>query len=275
MTAPTPRNRRPSAAGGFTLLEILAATAMMAVVAGSLFASLHIAFKARDTALRSTEMVRKCDAAFHFIQDDLQSAIGPSGVLAGPFTGGLAAAGAGVLGTPGQGSSSNSGVPNTSIPSLAPGGATGFDGPGDSMSFYAVTSDLDANSGIGDIKYVEIGLETTNDPSSNNLVRRLTPNLLATNTTTTVEETICTGVRTLTLQYFDGTSWQDSWDSTMLGVLPLAVAATLELNVPGTSSRTGDTPGYRMSRVFLVPRGELVDPNTTMGLPSTSGFSLP
>jgi hypothetical protein len=35
------------------------------------------------------------------------------------------------------------------------------------------------------------------------------------------------------LRYFDGTNWQEDWDSTVMGdVLPLSVAMTIELNDP-------------------------------------------
>ena len=56
----TSRNAKSAA---FTLLEMLVATAMVAVLAGSLYASLSIAFKARRSALAVVEPVRKVEIA--------------------------------------------------------------------------------------------------------------------------------------------------------------------------------------------------------------------
>ena len=44
----------------FTLLEVLAAATAMAAIAGALYASLHVAFQARGTALRAIEASISC-----------------------------------------------------------------------------------------------------------------------------------------------------------------------------------------------------------------------
>ena len=45
-------------ARAFTLLELLVATAMTAILAGSLYATLHVAFKARRSAMEVVEPAR-------------------------------------------------------------------------------------------------------------------------------------------------------------------------------------------------------------------------
>jgi hypothetical protein len=196
---------------------------MVAALAASLYASLHIAFKAKDSALRALEPVRRCEAAFNLIKDDIQSAAGPKGLLAGEFVGAKAASGQG--------------------------------NQNDSLSFYAAATDIEADTGVGDIKKVDLLCAASDDSSGDVLIRQVTTNLLATTTAEPRQEVVCRGVRTFALRYFDGSSWQDSWDSTALGdILPMAVEVMIELNAPAGSPP--DVAGYRMSRVFLVPCGQ-------------------
>jgi hypothetical protein len=236
---------------------MLAATAMVAVLAASLYTTLTIGMRARDTATKTVQMVRKCDAAFAFLKEDLQAAAGPGGVLAGPFLGGQSAteASSNPITTGGSGPGA--------IGSLS---LAGFGGNTDDvLCFYASLSDADANISFGDIKKVEYACVSSPGPSGgSSIVRRVTGNLLAPTTPASAEETICTDVRSFTLTFFDGTTWQENWDSNAMGtVLPLAVQATLELNTPGASAR--DAVGYRMTRVLLIPGGQVVDPNAIAG----------
>jgi hypothetical protein len=82
------------------------------------------------------------------------------------------------------------------------------------------------------------------------LVRRVTRNLLPTTEPEVEEEILCRDVRSFTVKYFDGTTWQDSWDSEAMGdVLPAAVEMTLETLIPG--GRPGREPRvYRMTRMI-------------------------
>ena len=166
--------------GGFTLLELLVATAMTAVLAGSLYATLHVAFKARRAATAAVEQMRKAELAVELIRAEVESAVVPRGILAGGFLGEDATDGAGWL------------------------------------------------------------------------------NLLRTTVEEPAEEVLCRGVRSLDLKYFDGTDWQDNWDSAARdNTLPLAVEVTLQLVAEdGTSTDEG---GYWVSRVFQVPCGSVAE----------------
>lgn len=214
----TPRTATTRA---FTLLEMLVASALMAVVAGSLYASLHIAFRARQSALGATESVRKADLALDLVRQDLQAAMLPRGVLAGICTG------------------------------TDDRDAQGRDA--DSLVFYASVPDLEPAQGVGDVKQIELACETSDDGRSQVLVRLTTANLLAPQTPEPEREVLCTGVYAFNLRYFDGSEWQDSWDSsTQDDALPVAVEVTLQLD---GGERLGEDGGYRASRVFLVPCG--------------------
>lgn len=80
--------RRRCLKKGFTLLEMLIALAMIAVLAGSLYASLNIGFKAKNSGEKALIPVRAADMAFNLIGNDLACALPPRGILAGAFTGG-------------------------------------------------------------------------------------------------------------------------------------------------------------------------------------------
>jgi type II secretion system protein J len=213
--------QRTATTRAFTLLEMLVAIALIAVVAGSLYASLNIAFRARRSALGVTESVRRAELALDLVRQDLQAAMLPRGVLAGIFTG-----------TDDQ-------------------DAQGRDA--DSLVLYASVPDLEPTQGIGDVKQIELACETSDDGRSQVLVRLTTANLLAPQTPEPEREVLCTGVYAFNLRYFDGSEWQDTWDSsTQDDALPVAIEVTLQLT---GDERRGEDGGYSASRVFLVPCG--------------------
>ena len=81
------------------------------------------------------------------------------------------------------------------------------------------------------LRRVELVLRTDLQPPA--LVRRVTRNLQPASTEQYEEEVLCRDVRAFALQYFDGSMWQESWDSTIVGdVLPMAVGVTMEIGDP-------------------------------------------
>jgi len=227
-------SRRPPQRG-FTLLEMIVATAIMAVLAGSLYATLHVAFRARRSATTAVEKTRAADLALAFMGADLESACVPTGILAGGF-----------LGEPSTGAEGQP-VDGLLLHTIAPGGV--------------------ADEGVGDLRQVEFVCEENDDGDGVGLVllRRVTTNLLAPTTPEPDEEVLCRNVFTLALRYFDGIDWLDTWDSTMQdNQLPAAVEVTLELQYPGDAE-----PGngrYRTTRIFRIPASH-VDPGLTVEVP--------
>ncbi|KPK84417.1 MAG: hypothetical protein AMJ81_05655 [Phycisphaerae bacterium SM23_33] len=209
-------------ARAFTLLEMLVATAMTAVLAGSLYATLHIAFKARRAALQAVEPAWKAELAVELLRADIQSAVVPSGVLAGAFV-----------------------------------GEQQTDGAGrecDCLLLYCTASGARQAEGVGDTRMLELLCEPEEDATGMLLLRRTTVNLLAPVTPEPAEEVLCRGVHAFGLRYFDGVDWQDNWDSTTRdNTLPSAVEVTLELEAEGPQQPETDAGGYWTSQVFLVP----------------------
>ena len=204
---------------GFTLLELLVATAMTAVLAGSLSATLRMAFSARGTAHAAVDEMRRAELAVELIRTDIESTVIPRGLLAGAFLGEDAANAAGR--------------------------------PADAVMLHCTATGATDTDGTGDIRMVELACETDEDDGSMIFVRRVTRYLLATRVEEPPTEILCRGVRSLDLKYHDGIDWQDTWDSTDLdNNLPLAVQVTLELVAPDDEDETAT--GYSVSRIFRI-----------------------
>ncbi|MCX5671255.1 MAG: prepilin-type N-terminal cleavage/methylation domain-containing protein [Planctomycetota bacterium] len=217
---------------GFTLLEMLVATALVAVLAGSLYASLSIAFKARRSALAALEPVRRAEIAMALVAADIRSAVIPNGVLAQPFM-----------------------------------GEDGTDTRGhdaDALVFCGTAPSPEPAEGVGDVKKIEISCEASDDGQTQVLVRRVTTNLLSPRTLEPPVEVLCRGVFAFNIRYFDGSDWLDVWDSTVLeNTLPLALEVTLQLDDPRQIDP--NRSGYSVSQVVLVPCGALPPDSTTQG----------
>jgi len=205
---------------GFTLLEMIVATGMTAVLAGSFYATLHTAFKARRSVTTALEPVRKVELAMELLREDLQSAMVPRGLLAGPLL-----------------------------------GEDGVDDSGradDSLSVHCAVGGAGRSGWPGDIRMVELCCETLEGANQKCLVRYLTVNLLAPQAEDPAYEIICRGIHSFDVRYFDGVDWQQSWDSVGQGdVLPLAVEVTIQLS--SDESPSASEAGYTASRVFGIP----------------------
>ena len=205
----------------FTLLEMIVALAMIGVLGASLVTATTIAFRARDTARRQTQVVREAMVAIDIIQQEIAAALPPtdSSLLAGPFA----------------------------------GYATGTSQAPDAViEVYALGRDAGA---AGDdplaegARWVQIGL------SGDALVRQVRRNLLATTQDEAAVEVLLSGVTSFAARYHDGAAWVEEWDSTEYGnSLPLAVEITLELEA---SSLSDESQPYRVRQVIPLAGARL------------------
>jgi prepilin-type N-terminal cleavage/methylation domain-containing protein len=191
-------NPKATTQKGFTLLEVLVATTMTALLAGSLYATLSIAFKARRNATEEVAGFRGPELAADLICAELRSAAVPNGILAGTFKG---TDGTGVAGR-----------------------------ESDTVSFYRIADATDQDVGKSDIMKVELACEPSSQGAGMDLGRRVRRNLLAPVVYDMPGELLCRNVLAFNLRYFDGMSWLESWDSTLVeNSLPLAVEVDLTL----------------------------------------------
>lgn len=206
----------------FTLLELLLATAMMSMLAGSLYASLHIAFEAREAAMAAVEPARTAALTLELLRQDLECTLPPVGILAGEF-----------IGTDEVDESGRD---------------------ADTLVLHSSVGETELEEGGCGIVQVEFAFEAISDGEEPALIRRVTSNLLAPEVPEPREEVLCRRIFGFGLSYFDGYDWLDSWDSTTRSnTLPEAVEVTLELGFLTGLGSAIET--YRVSRVFLLPCG--------------------
>ena len=223
---------------GFTLLELTVAVAMLAVVALSLYAAMTVAFRARRSALAQINGVAAAGIALDVIAQDLQNAVPPSPLNAAN-EGGLSYFAGPMLGTE----------------------QAGPTGPAADLDFFALGRDA---NGLADplsdgVRRVQLLLDTSETPPR--LVRRVQRNVLSDGALDVQDEPLLGGVRAFGLRYYDGSAWQQTWDSTNAGnVLPLAIEITLELDTP---SPTRPDLFYRLTQVVPLAAGKIADTATT------------
>ncbi len=189
MRVPRPNRRL---AGGFTLLEILLASVAAALLLVAIYGVFTQAIHLRDRAAVRVRDSRLRERAERILRDDLNNALISGGLLASTLTGGTASAG-------------------------GPGGA-GMPGY---LKFTATNGKSSSGDVASDLQQIEYYLTPASGPnagggqSSGVLTRAVTRDLLdATTQTSPKEEFILTGVQALQVQFYDGSTWQDSWQYT-------------------------------------------------------------
>lgn len=197
---PSPIRRRRGMSG-FTLLEVILASLVTAIISAALFGSMSVAFKARDSAARQLADKADTRAAIDTIRRDLLAIPQPTGLTAGPMVG---------------------------IDSFIGSGA---DADYLAYSTAGGTRALDEDElGTGLEQVVLFLTEDPDDPALNLLIRSSTRNALGTTTPEPTQQVLARRVVSMSLRYYDGSSWLDEWDSADLdNDLPLAVELALVL----------------------------------------------
>ena len=225
---------------GFTLLELLAAMGMMVVLAASLYASLYIGFKSKESAEAAIGPVRRAQIVMKLLQQDIEASLPPTGILAGVFQGIDAV----------DSRSRNS----------------------DSLLFYTSHYSPYISGAVSDIVQVELLLSPSVDTETNYLTRRTTVNLLPSTTPEYYEEILCRDVVSLNLSYYDGYDWLDNWDSVSVGdILPQAVEIILSIKRPEVNE-LAEYETYQVAHVFLLPCSQTgVEQESQITRPGSNG----
>jgi type II secretory pathway pseudopilin PulG len=240
---------RGRGAAGFTLLELLLALALTLVVVAALAASLYTAFRARTSAMEAVASAQEVSTAGDMMARELANCLPPTGapLNAGTITG-LSGA-------------------NTTGTLVGP-----FEGLVDSVDCFVSGPEPKALT-QGDVHEVVYLVEP--DPTGQGgtvLARRVTSNLLAQQLLPDPDEVVCRNVVSLHLSYFDGTDWQDSWDSTaqtgtLLNCLPMGIEITLDLAPFKKGEANRETVRY-------VPMSAFKPQTQTTPTVTTSGGSV-
>lgn len=182
------------AAGAFTLIEILVATAATAILLIALYGVFSQGLRLRDEATRRVQESRLRSRAAEVLRDDLRHAMVTGARLAATLT-------------------ASSRAPSSRFPGY--------------LSFTTVTGRVTTNTFQGDLQ--EVSYYIVEDPLSTNqnagvLVRSVDRHLLAPVRQVTQEEQLLHGVTELETEFYDGANWVANWDYTGVdSALPLAV----------------------------------------------------
>ena len=202
----------------FTLIEMILAIGIAAIVLISVNTVLFASLRLRDTTSNVVDAASPVDQAVALIKRDLQCVVVPTncsgGILSGDFKTG-----------------------NVSSP--------GINDPVE-IEMFNTAGTLSDNAPWGEVQRVTYELRMPNDRSAlgKNLVRSVTRNLLTANTPDVEDQFMLSGIQSFTVSCYDGSVWQDNWDTTGLTStytnLPLAVRVDIQMAQPqGNNNNLG------------------------------------
>lgn len=198
-----------NAKSAFTLIEMILAIGIAAIVLIAVNATLFAAMRLRDAATDAVDQAAPVDQAVATIRRDLQCAVTPkpNGVMSGDFKVGN--------------------VTSTGIGEVV------------AAEMYTATGALSADAPWGDIQRVTYELKpSTSGAPGTDLYRSVTRNLLTETTPDVEDQLMITGIASVKFSCYDGSQWYDTWDTTDPGSvstnLPVAVRVDIQ---PGGSAR--------------------------------------
>lgn len=209
---------------GFTLIEVLLALTISAIVLVAVSMAFAGALQMRDRASANLDKSAPVERAMDMMRRDLKNVVPPGMLLAGPLQSGA-----------------------------YEGGMDANDG----IQIYTTTGLMTPNDPWGDIQKVTYGLQSSSDSTNGgkDLIRAVTRNLLATGPEDEDDQFVLSGVESVTFSYYDGAEWVDTWDDSTQTNLPMAVKVDVQLAATDASS---DRP---KPMELLVPLMAQVDTN--------------
>lgn len=188
--------------GGFTLIELILAVAVMAIVLVAINAVFFSAMRLRESTSEAVEASLPVQQALSIMRRDLANAMPPrtNGVFSGNFKAG-----------------------NVSSLGLSQPVA---------IEFNTTTGALRADQPWGDVQRVtyELRPSANSSASGQDLYRSVTRNLLATIPPQPKDQWLLSGVLSLEISCYDGSQWRNYWDTSMTDTnLPVAVRVSIQL----------------------------------------------
>ena len=199
----------------FTLVEMILAIGVTAIVLAAVNAVLFTALHLRQVTTDVVDAATPVDQAFTYLRRDLQCVVTPtngtSRVLSGGFRLGNGINSAGI-----------------SDPVAA--------------EIFTATGALSERAPWADIQRVCYGLKNSTDGSGRrDLYRSVTRNLLSISTPDVTDQLMLSGVESIKFSGYDGAQWQEVWDTTdpssVYTNLPLAVR--VEIRLAGNDKNAG------------------------------------
>lgn len=192
----------------FTLIEMILAIGVAAIVLIAINTVLFAALRLRDATSDAVDAAAPLDQTATFLRRDLQCAMTPTNgttkVLSGEFR---------------VGSVTSVGVSEPVA-----------------IEMFTATGALGANAPWAEIQRVTYELKPPagRTAAGQDLVRSVARNLLSTTTPEVEDQLILSGVANIKFSCYDGSQWQDTWDTTGLTSvntnLPLAVRVDIQMS---------------------------------------------
>lgn len=208
-------NRRHRAAGeenrpgGFTLLELLLAVAIFALVLAAIHSVFFGALRLRNKTAAALDSAVPLQHALALLRRDLANLVPPGGPLAGSFES----------------------IPTTTTTNANLNPLLTLGGRRVSPDLYTASALVDDTSPWAEVQKVSYQLVTpTNGGAGLELVRVVTRNLLPAFDEPPEVQWLLSGVQEVFFEFYDGTQWVQTWDATTAPLpLPLAVKVQIEL----------------------------------------------
>jgi type II secretion system protein J len=183
---------------GFTLMELVLAMGVCAIVLAAISGVFFSAVRLRDSATRAVDEGLPVQRTLTILQRDLLGVLPPAtnGIMTGDFK-------VGDVASPGI---------NQNV----------------SIELYTTTGALHENEPWGDVQRVTYEVRTT--AAGKNLVRSVARDLLTQIPPTPEEQVLMNDVKSVAFDCYDGTQWRTTWDTTASDTnLPVAVRANIQM----------------------------------------------
>ncbi len=201
------------AVGAFTLMEMLLALAVSAIVLTGIGGVFYSAMRLRERTTALLDESAPLHQALTFLRRDLHGVLPPGGVLAGDFKTGLLNAGLG----------QNYGLQISTTTGLMKDGAPW----GDVQEIFYELRDPVVRTTSG----------------GKDLIRNVTRNLLSTTVLESDDQRLLGNVESLEFTCFDGMNWRDNWDTSLSDTnLPMAVRVRIQLVADDNADRRNRQP---------------------------------
>jgi prepilin-type N-terminal cleavage/methylation domain-containing protein len=211
---------------GFTLIEVLLAVAVFAIVLLAIHGVFFGALRLRNKTVSTLERAVPLQHALAILRRDVANIVPPGGTLFGEFQTTPTTSTSNAMST-----SSSSGVQSQASQGVSAFNSASMRGLIVSPSFCTATGIISDNAPWAEVERVLYYLaEPTNHTVGKDLVRSVTRNLLPTLQDQPEDQRLLSGVLDVAFSYYDGTAWQEVWDSTMQTTkLPQAIKVEVQL----------------------------------------------
>jgi type II secretion system protein J len=209
----------------FTLVEVLLALAICAIVLVAINAVFATAVRLRDRTTAGIDESLPVERTLQMLTRDLKGTVGPRGFLAGDFKCGAQAMG-------------------TSMGLSGEAGGAGLD-------FFTDSGMISDSAPWGDLQEVlyELKAPTDRNQAGMDLIRCVNRNLLATTTQTPDIQPLLSHVESVDFDCYDGSQWRNTWDTSSGDTnLPTAVRVRIHL-----MAQSGEDASKKVPLELMVP----------------------